>query len=135
MNLFLRIEIGLKFRMSVTIYFFWEPLILTFLYFCLKLKLTKLMILVFIFILGMFSVCSVNDCVRNSNRCCFKCVNVTFCEDHIDHSTFHYRRCQYDRCRNKISTSDSIVDVDGLEFISKYTLCMNLSCFGRKFFQ
>ena len=80
----------------------------------------------------MFGVCNVNFCKNESTGECVNCKDVSFCEVHCDHFKFHFRRCQYVDCRNKIGY-DSYTSLIPDSFHSKFSPCSSLRCFKNNF--
>ena len=80
----------------------------------------------------MFGVCNVNFCKALSIGECRNCNDVPFCGDHADHFKFHFRRCQYVDCRNKIGV-DAASCLAENEFRSKISPCNSLKCFKNNF--
>ena len=80
----------------------------------------------------MFGLCNVNFCKAVSIGECRKCNDVPFCGEHADHFKFHFRRCQYVDCRNKIGV-DAAASLAENEFRSKISPCFSLKCFKNNF--
>ena len=80
----------------------------------------------------MFGPCNVNECVKISCWKCIDCNNVPFCSDHMDHVKFHFRRCQFDKCKVFISHEQSL-GINDECFQSKFAYCSRAGCFKKQF--